>query len=180
MDNSDILEQAYPIIKKIADIRSKRGAFAYYDKEDIAQEVWYMCLDALDRYDDKIGPLENYLVKHVANRLKNLKRDKYYRPGFNIQTSGLARTRMNLVNALSLIDNRTTAEGTLLGSSSVNVNPIDNIICDETIDCLFSNIPSELCKYMEDLIGNNDIDNSMIDNVRLVVSGILYKKDNSV
>ena len=35
-------------------------------------------MDALDRYDEK-RPLENFLAVHVKNRLKNFKRDNYYR-----------------------------------------------------------------------------------------------------
>jgi len=42
------------------------------------QEGFIIAMDALDRYDEK-RPLENFLAVHVNNRLKNFKRDNFYR-----------------------------------------------------------------------------------------------------
>jgi hypothetical protein len=63
--NHDILDDAYPVIERLAKLRSANGSFAYYTSKDVYQEVWCMCLEALDRYDPEIGPIENYLVRHV-------------------------------------------------------------------------------------------------------------------
>ena len=35
-------------------------------------------MEALERYDER-KPLENFLFVHIANRLKNFKRDNYFR-----------------------------------------------------------------------------------------------------
>jgi hypothetical protein len=36
-------------------------------------------MEAMNRYDE-VRPLENFLSIHIKNRLKNFKRDNYYRP----------------------------------------------------------------------------------------------------
>jgi len=48
------------------------------DEEDIEQEAFIIGMDALERYDG-VRPLENFLSVHIKNRLKNFKRDNYYR-----------------------------------------------------------------------------------------------------
>ena len=55
--NQEILDEAYPIIERLAKSRSANGAFAYYGNNDVHQEIWCMCLEALDRYDPTIGPM---------------------------------------------------------------------------------------------------------------------------
>jgi len=73
MIDQNILDKAYPIIDNLAKSRSRNGKFAYYESSDVYQEIWGMCLEALEKYDPNIGPIENYLVVHVTNRIKNLK-----------------------------------------------------------------------------------------------------------
>jgi DNA-directed RNA polymerase specialized sigma24 family protein len=53
-------------------------SFSYYTKQDIKQEVWVFCLEALPKYDEK-RKLEGFLYIHARNRVLNLLRDKYYR-----------------------------------------------------------------------------------------------------
>ncbi len=64
--------------KKISKSISSKFRFGYYEKEDIEQEVYILCVNALERYDSS-QPLENFLWTHVKNRLCNLKRNKYER-----------------------------------------------------------------------------------------------------
>ena len=175
-----ILDEAYPIIERLAKSRSANGAFAYYENCDVYQEIWCMCLEALDRYDPNIGPIENYLVRHVTNRLKNLKRDKYFRPGSDIPTSGLARTRMNLINALPLDGGDIAVQGVLLCSTAASVEPIEYILCDETLVYIREHLPDDLCEPFEELIGNNRVRSSLAEEVRQSVAEILSKRENSV
>lgn len=176
-----ILSEAYPIIEKLAKSRSSNGKFAYYESSDIYQEVWGMCLEALERYDPNIGPIENYLVRHVTNRTKNLKRDHYFRPGSDASTSGLARVRMNLVNALPLNDEEDFEEkGVILVSMPSSSNPIDHLLCDETFEYIYSRLPDDLRDTFELLIGNNSVRSPMVEEVRKKVSEILNERDNDV
>lgn len=177
--NQKILDEAYPIIEKIAKSRSG-GAFAYYCNDDIEQEVWRMCLEAMASYDPKIGPIENYLARHVANRLKNLKRDKYFRPGSDVPSSGFARTRMNLVNALPLGGGDIADQGILLCGTPISVDPIEYILCEETLVYITERLPEELLQPFRDLIGNNRIRNQVVDVVRGCVAEILTQREDDI
>ena len=175
-----ILNEANPIIERLAKSRSNNGAFAYYENKDVYQEIWCMCLEALNRYDPTIGPIENYLVRHVTNRLKNLKRDKYFRPGSDISTSGLARTRMNLVNALPLGCGNIMEQGVLLCSASISVDPINYLLCDETLLYIRQRLPKKLRESFEELIGNNQVRSPLIKEIRQEIAEILDARDDDV
>jgi hypothetical protein len=175
-----ILNEATPIIEKLAKSRSANGSFAYYENKDVYQEVWCMCLDALDRYNPMIGPIENYLVRHVTNRLNNLKRDKYFRPGSDPPTSGLARTRMNLVNALPFGSNDIAEHGTLLCSSQINVDPIEYILYEETLIYIRQRLPERLLEPLDELIGNNRVRSPLVEEIRQNIAEILIERDNDV
>ncbi len=175
-----VLDEAHPIIEKLAKSRSARGAFAYYENKDVYQEVWCLCLEALNRYDSSIGPVENYLVRHVTNRIKNLKRDKYFRPGSDIATSGLARTRMNLINALPLGGGDIFDQGTLLCSSSTNIDPIEYILCEETLIYIRERLPEELLEPFEELIGNNKVRSPLVNEIRQKIAEILSEREDDV
>lgn len=174
----EILDEAYPIIERLATSRSANGAFAYYENSDVYQEVWRMCLEALERYNPLIGPIENYLVRHVTNRLKNLKRDNYFRPGSDISSSGLARVKMNLVNALPLGDGSIIEQGVLLGSTPINIDPVDYLLCDETLEYIREHMPENLIDAFEDLISNNHVRNPVADEIRQRVTDILSERNN--
>lgn len=68
--------ETHRLIDSIAANASHRRAFPGYAPEDIIQEAWIICLEALPKYDKSRGPLERYLRVCVTNRLRTLKRDK--------------------------------------------------------------------------------------------------------
>lgn len=53
--------------------RFSNKTFAYYDKEDIKQEVWVICLESLHKYDPErsSAKLETFLFRVVSNELTN-------------------------------------------------------------------------------------------------------------
>ena len=63
-------------IKIVVDRIAPRYTFHGYDIDDMKQEAFIICIDALDRYDQK-RPLENFLAVNLSNRLKNFVRDNY-------------------------------------------------------------------------------------------------------
>jgi hypothetical protein len=178
--NKEILNEAKPIIEKLAKMRSSGGAFAYYESCDIYQEVWFLCLEALNRYDPSIGPIENYLVSHITNRMKNLKRDKYFRPGSDVPSSGHARVRMNLVNALPLGCDDMVDSCVLLCSEPINIEPIEYLLRDETLIYIRSRMPEELLEPFEELLGRNNVRSPLVAEVRSKVAEILAERDNDV
>lgn len=71
----EIDEKTLEIIQKACKKMAKKYAFINYSEEDIEQEAFIMCANALEKYNGSI-PLEHFLLVHLSNRLKNLKRDK--------------------------------------------------------------------------------------------------------
>ena len=71
-------QEVIETITKVADRQAAKFRFGYYEVEDMLQEAFIIAMDALDRYDEK-RPLENFLAVHVNNRIKNFKRDNFYR-----------------------------------------------------------------------------------------------------
>jgi RNA polymerase sigma factor (sigma-70 family) len=76
MTQQEIIDQITIVIDRIA----PKYTFRDYDVEDIKQEAFMICMDALDRYDSN-RPLENFLSVHLSNRLKNFVRDNYFVKG---------------------------------------------------------------------------------------------------
>lgn len=70
-------EEELSIIYKVIEKISPRYTFKDYEVEDIKQEAFIICLDAMNRYDGKRS-LENFLSSNLSNRLKNLVRDNHY------------------------------------------------------------------------------------------------------
>ena len=72
MTKQEVLEKIHLVVNRIA----PKYTFHGYDVEDIKQEAFIICMDALNRYDQK-RPLENFLSVNLSNRLKNFVRDNY-------------------------------------------------------------------------------------------------------
>lgn len=72
MTEQQVIEKINAVIERI----SPRYIFSGYDIDDIKQEAFMICMDAMERYDAK-RPLENFLSVHLSNRLKNFIRDNY-------------------------------------------------------------------------------------------------------
>jgi DNA-directed RNA polymerase specialized sigma24 family protein len=72
MTEQQVIDQIKIVVNRIA----PKYTFNTYDVDDIKQEAFIICMDALERYDNK-RPLENFLSVHLSNRLKNFVRDNY-------------------------------------------------------------------------------------------------------
>ena len=73
MTREQVLEKIELVVNRI----SPKYTFHGYDVDDIKQEAFMICMDALDRYDQK-RPLENFLSVNLSNRLKNFVRDNFF------------------------------------------------------------------------------------------------------
>lgn len=166
------------MIQQIAHQRKNNNTFAHYTGDDIEQEIWVMCLDALCRYNPTVGPLEHFLNSHVTNRLKNLKRDKYFRPGVCVATSGAAKTRMNLINALPLDSFDIPENGVVLGAASAEPSPIMQLIADETRDYIVDRLPPDMKPIFFSVMSGNKIRQPILDKFRKTVATILEERDH--
>jgi len=144
MVSKKLLEQATPIIHQIAKYK-RRHKFAYFTREDISQEVWKLALQALRHYRPSRGPLEHYLRVAVNNRLRNLKRDRYFRPDpANLQRTRQIRTRIGLVNALPLGTRDVDDRCVLFGSASAAVDPAEALQAKELQEFIEARLPANL------------------------------------
>ena len=73
MTSDQITETILLVVNRM----SHKYTFNGYEVDDIKQEAWIICNEALQRYDGK-RPLENFLAVHLSNRLKNFVRDNYW------------------------------------------------------------------------------------------------------
>ena len=70
-------DQVMTSIEKVVKRISPKYTFYGYTLDDIKQESFLICMDALNRYDEK-RPLENFLSVNLSNRLKNFVRDNHF------------------------------------------------------------------------------------------------------
>jgi len=101
MSEEQVLSSIDAIVNRIA----HKYTFYGYDVEDIKQEAFIICLDALNRYDEK-RPLENFLSVNLSNRLKNFIRDNHFvknndhkkkvKQPFSLSTENLINEEINL------------------------------------------------------------------------------------
>lgn len=73
-------EEVMGTIELVIGRMAARYKFYGFEVEDIEQEAFILCMDALTRYNPKM-PLENFLASHLSKRLKNLIRDNHFNSG---------------------------------------------------------------------------------------------------
>ena len=73
MTEQEVLDKIHLVVNRIA----PRYTFNGYEVDDIKQESFIICMEALKRYDCN-RPLENFLSVNLSNRLKNFIRDNYF------------------------------------------------------------------------------------------------------
>tara|TARA_B100000073_G_scaffold346283_1_gene357323 strand:+ start:205 stop:723 length:519 start_codon:yes stop_codon:yes gene_type:complete len=70
-------EQVINTITTVCDRISPKYTFYGYTVDDIKQESFIICIEALNRYEEG-RPLENFLSVNLSNRLKTFMRDNYF------------------------------------------------------------------------------------------------------
>lgn len=88
--------EEHELIFSLARAIAPKYAFAHYSKEDLIQEAYIMGMDAYQRWD-RTRPLENFIARHMSNRLKTLKRNKFYRSGPGGEVTDLQKRKRSLV-----------------------------------------------------------------------------------
>ncbi len=73
MTEKQVIDQIQIVCERIA----PKYIFYGYTKEDIMQESFIICIEALNRYEEG-RPLENFLSVNLSNRLKTFMRDNYF------------------------------------------------------------------------------------------------------
>ena len=73
MTEDEVLDTITTVCNRIA----PRYTFYGYTVDDIKQESFIICMEALNRYEEG-RPLENFLSVNLSNRLKNFVRDNHF------------------------------------------------------------------------------------------------------
>ena len=73
LSEQEVVDKITLVINRIA----PKYTFHGYDIDDIKQEAFIICYEALERYDQN-RPLENFLSVNLSNRLKNFIRDNNF------------------------------------------------------------------------------------------------------
>lgn len=105
MTEQQVIDQITVVCNRI----SPKYTFYGYTNEDIWQEAFIICIEALNRYDE-VRPLENFLSVNLSNRLKTFMRDNYF-----IGNSNEARKKLAQPSQLDyedkIIDSNTKEDG---------------------------------------------------------------------
>jgi RNA polymerase sigma factor (sigma-70 family) len=118
------------VINRIA----PKYTFGYYDVDDIKQEAYIICFEALEKYDPS-RPFENFISKHLSNRLKTLIRDKYSRSNIDSpKHEKLNQSKKNLMDLKSSDGNYNAFEE----------NIIEKISTDEAVEILMKELPPSM------------------------------------
>jgi len=70
-------DEVMDTMKRVIDRIAPKYVFYGYPINDIKQESYIICIEALERYDEN-RPLENFLSVNLSNRLKNFIRDNHF------------------------------------------------------------------------------------------------------
>lgn len=81
-------EEVLEIILGVIEKQYKKYKFNIYDYDDMYQEAFIICEDALNRFDSSKGKLQNFLSNNLSRRLINFLRDNTRNPQmiFDIDT----------------------------------------------------------------------------------------------
>lgn len=119
MTEDDVIKTMERVINRIA----PKYTFYGYTVDDIKQESYIICIDALSRYDTS-RPLENFLSVNLSNRLKNFIRDNYFMSDSdNERIRVMQPAQLNHEN--TIIDE---AEKYSINESEIDYNHLSNLI----------------------------------------------------
>lgn len=133
-------------------------------------------MDALSRYKPECGEIEHYLNAHVTNRLKNLKRDKYFRVVSD--NPSLTQKRINIVNAISLDGVKISEKSRFLSSSSPEPDPLLFLEAEDLKDHIVESLPPYLVDHFNNLLMGKKIKKNILEEIRSWVSLVLEEVNN--
>jgi len=126
-------QEVVSVITKVCKKLAPKYVFASYEVEDIEQEAFLMGVEGLDRYDSN-KPLENFMYAHINNRLKNFKRDNYYRFDYG-NAQKIQDRKKSILEPVDI---------SALYSVCTSDETVDNAHLAEILDLIDRKLPSDL------------------------------------
>lgn len=161
--------EEFGIIKKVCK-KFRKYKFGSYSSDDIEQEAFLMCMDALQRYNGT-APLENFLSNHVKNRLLLLKRKE----GINYSgTTQYSEIKYNMLYPLPIDGINDEDESNL----RENRNILEEIASREILDYIDQHLPATLRMDYLKFIGGVKLTKTRRDRIKQELLKILsnYEK----
>ena len=122
-------EEVIDTIMLVVNRTAAKYTFYGYEVDDIKQESFIICMDALERYQEG-RPLENFLAVHLSNRLKNFVRDNH----FNKNEEEKAKV---------LMPGQLSNDNTIISPQSLQANHQNKIDTKEMQKIVDNKLPSE-------------------------------------
>lgn len=91
------------IVEKIANRIAYKYIFGPFEFEDVRQQIFLFAIEAMDKWDGS-RPLENFLAVVLPNKMKNFKRNNYYRLGVGEKYTDINDAKKNLMEMVELFD----------------------------------------------------------------------------
>ena len=126
-------DEVVSTITKVCKKLAPKYVFASYEIEDIEQEAFMMGVEGLNRYDTN-KPLENFMYTHINNRLKNFKRDNYYRFDYG-NAQKIQDRKKSILEPVDI---------TALYCISTDDETVDNAHLSEMLDLIDRTLPADL------------------------------------
>lgn len=120
---TEITESGMATITSVIDRMAGSYKFGYYEVEDMKQEAFIHAMDAWEKWDRE-RPFQNFLAKHIKNRLLDLRRNKYKR-----------------ANSSNEAKRKLMEPGEFIVSDATYENdPLDDLIFDEDMERVRENV----------------------------------------
>jgi len=156
MEEQEVLDTIELVCNRIA----PKYTFYGYSTDDLKQEAFIICAEALNRYDG-IRPLENFLSINLSNRLKTFVRDNFF-----ISSSHEGRKRVSQPAQLDF-------ENSLVDHSEFYEDSYDKLDMMEKVRLVDKYIPASLRMDYLKVVNDVYISKQRKEEVIAIIKGIL-------
>ncbi len=165
-------EEVGSTIETVVGRIAPKYTFYGYTLDDIKQEAYIICIEALNRYDPNTGRLENFLSVNLSNRLKTFVRDNYF-------TGNTSEARKKLVQPAQL-----DYEDSLVDEEGTFANSYDQIDMKAMSHAIDEYIPANIRMDYLKLINDVYVSKQRREEIMAVIKNILeehgfYKEEGS-
>lgn len=160
-----ITQSGLSVVEKVASRVCHRYTFGCYDSDDIRQEAVIMGMEVWPRWDEQ-RPWENFVATHISNRLKSLKRDKYFRLGLDDaapERKQRNETKRNLMEPTEISED----------DSYYEEDTFERLCTEEAIDTVLMSLPTHLRNDFQRMANGVTVSKTRRNNVVEAVKEIL-------
>lgn len=183
----------FNVINKIANEHCHK-TFAFLDEDDLRNEIWVICLEKIDDFEEDRGKLEHFLRVTVKNRLINKFKDiaktvkspcpkcEYYKHGQSPDCAAFGYEKNNCDKYRTYALSIESRNSLLLNSDRINEslhdeNIINKMMLSEVKQKIYDNISDRNRKTLDDLLSGAKISKNRLKRLHYEVSSIVGSVD---